>query len=118
MKKIENVAGTDEAWEAGVLGREEQFVKRTALNEEAEIEAALGMQLISIRFPKRLIEDLKFIAKANDVGYQPLVRDVMERFVAAEIKSIVAATQARAAEELAAREKNTPAPTGRARKIA
>lgn len=118
MKKIEKVAGTGEAWETGALGRKEQFAKRTALNEEAEIEAALGMQLISIRFPKRLIEDLKFIAKANDVSYQPLVRDVMERFVAAEIKSIVAATQARAAEELAAREKNTPAPTGRARKIA
>jgi hypothetical protein len=32
---------------------------------------------------------LKFIAKAHGIGYQPLMRDVLARFVAGEKKAIM-----------------------------
>lgn len=55
---------------------------------EKSVDDALDMQLISIRLPKSLIKDLKIIAEAHDVGYQPLMRDALLRFAAAEFKRI------------------------------
>lgn len=54
---------------------------------EAEVDEALGLQLISIRLPRRLIEDLKLIAKHEGLGYQPLVRRVLVRFAQGEFRS-------------------------------
>jgi hypothetical protein len=92
MKK--SVSTTD-AWEIGALGRDAQHVQRAASSVEANVDDALGLQLISIRLQKRLIDDLKFIAKANGVGYQPLVRDVLDKFVVDEIAKIVRDAKAR-----------------------
>ena len=47
------------------------------------------MQMISVRLQKSLIEDLKYIAKLNEVGYQPLIRDVLCRFAKNEKKNIM-----------------------------
>ena len=49
-----------------------------------EIDAlndALGMQAISIRLPKEMIEAYKLIAAHHGVGYQPLMRDVLQRLL-------------------------------------
>ncbi len=82
-------------WETGELGRDENYVRRATPEREAAVHEALGLQLISIRLQKRLIEDLKFIARVNGVGYQPLVRDILDRFVVGEIKNIVRETRER-----------------------
>lgn len=42
------------------------------------------MQLVSIRLPVELIEDLKTIGKLEGMGYQSLAREVLNRFVEAE----------------------------------
>ena len=47
------------------------------------------MQMISIRLQKKLIEDLKAIAAHNGIGYQPLVRQLLTRFVISEFKKMV-----------------------------
>ena len=95
MAKINKSLSTADPWEIGALGRNMQHVKRAAPSVEADVDDALGLQLISIRLQKRLIDDLKFIAKANGVGYQPLVRDVLDKFVTDEIQKIVRDAKAR-----------------------
>lgn len=58
-------------------------------DEEAAIEDALGLQMISIRLQKSLISNLKVIADFHKVGYQPLIRDLLNRFVRSEMQSVL-----------------------------
>lgn len=85
----EAIEGTDTAWDDGVLGQDEKYVKKASNEEEIKLEDALGLHLISIRLQKQLIEDLKFIATAHGIGYQPLMRDILNRFVVSEKRLII-----------------------------
>jgi predicted DNA binding CopG/RHH family protein len=78
-----------EAWESGALGRDEKHVKVTDASEELALDDAMDMQMISIRLQKKLIEDLKVIAKHNGIGYQPLIRQLLTRFVISEFKRMM-----------------------------
>lgn len=78
-----------EAWESGELGRDEKHVKVADASDELALDDAMGMQMISIRLQKKLIEDLKAIAKHNGIGYQPLVRQLLTRFVISEFKKMM-----------------------------
>lgn len=49
-----------------------------------DINDALSLQPISIRLQKGLIENLKTIAELNGIGYQPLIRQALTRFVEGE----------------------------------
>ncbi len=91
------IRDTDEAWDEGALGRDEQFVAVAESSHEATLDEALGMQSISIRLPKQLINQYKLIAQYHGVGYQPLMRDVMARFVPNALKEILEAEQKKAA---------------------
>lgn len=81
-----------EKWESREYGADEEYVERVVLNREyldvidgKDTEKLNGkMQLISIRLPEQLIQDLKQIGKKEGLGYQTLIREVMKRFVAAE----------------------------------
>jgi predicted DNA binding CopG/RHH family protein len=95
MSNINKPIETEAPWESGELGRNEQHVKRASDETESAVDSALGLQLISIRLQKKMIEDLKFIAKAHGIGYQPLVRDVLDRFIEHEVKKIIWDAQAR-----------------------
>ena len=59
--------------------------------ELAALDDALDLQLVSIRLQKQLISDLKAIAEYHKIGYQPLVRDLLNRFVTSEKRRIVEA---------------------------
>ncbi|MBS4098556.1 MAG: hypothetical protein KGZ83_17165 [Sulfuricella sp.] len=83
------IAGTDETWESRELGASETHVKRAPPELESGIEEALGMQMISIRLNKSLIESFKVIAEYHGIGYQPLMRDALKRFAESEMKAIV-----------------------------
>ena len=83
-----SASGAD-AWESGELGRDEDSVKKATATQTKALQEALGLQMISIRLQKELIEDLKFISTAHGIGYQPLIRDVLCRFVALEKKQII-----------------------------
>ena len=50
---------------------------------------------VSIRLPKQLISQYKLIAHFHGVGYKPLMRDVMARFVPSALKEILEAEQAK-----------------------
>ncbi|HHE3463627.1 hypothetical protein [Pasteurella multocida] len=73
----------DDKWEDSTLGRDENFVQKTSRTKDS-LENALGLQPISIRLPKALIQDLKNIAELHGLGYQPLIKQILNRFVDAE----------------------------------
>lgn len=83
------IIGTPEAWEDGSLGREEEFVRVSKNVDDAELNEAAGLQPISIRLQKSLIEDFKMIAEINGIGYQPLIRQVLKRFADSEKRRIL-----------------------------
>jgi len=82
------ILSTDDAWDEGLLGADEQHVKIVHKDAAAKIDEAAGLQLISIRMQKSTIEDLKLIAMLNKIGYQTLMKQVMQRFVDCEMKQI------------------------------
>ena len=57
--------------------------------QEKAIDDALGLQLISIRLQRSLLGNLKAIAQFYGVGYQPLIRDLLNRFARSEIQNIL-----------------------------
>lgn len=89
MSGVEKMNDTTEAWDSGHLGSDEAFVQRLSPESERELDDALGLQAISIRLPKELIEQFKLIAKIHGMGYQPMMREALKRFAAAEIQVIL-----------------------------
>lgn len=89
MAKARKRTDESSAWDDRKLGSDERFVARADKNEEASVDDALGLQMISIRLPKRLIEQLKVIALHSGIGYQPLMRDVLSRFAHGELIQVL-----------------------------
>ena len=83
------IVGTPEAWEDGSLGQDEEFVRVSKDVDDAALNDAAGLQPISIRLQKSLIEDFKMIAEINGIGYQPLIRQVLKRFADSEKRRIL-----------------------------
>ncbi|EFX91985.1 Uncharacterized protein conserved in bacteria [Actinobacillus ureae] len=48
------------------------------------LDELLALQPISIRLSKGLIQDLKDIAQLHGLGYQPLIKQILTRFVESE----------------------------------
>lgn len=88
IKKAVKIEPTDEAWESGALGESPEHARRVKVKHGDQLDDALGLQLISIRLPKALIEELKAIGQNQGLGYQPLVRQVLTRFTQSELRRI------------------------------
>jgi hypothetical protein len=82
------IQDSDEVWDSGQLGRAAEHAQPAPADAEKAIDASLGLQLISIRLQKSLIEDLKAVATVNGIGYQPLMRQILKRFVDGEKRRI------------------------------
>lgn len=58
--------------------------------EEIEaIDRAIGLQMVSMRLQPELVKNLKLIASHHGIGYQPMIRDLLNRFALSEIKQIL-----------------------------
>lgn len=86
-KKVKIVNST-EAWESGELGSDLKYAKTVDKKISAQIDEALGLQMISIRLEQDLIESFKLLGTKYDMGYQPLMREALKRFVEGEFKLI------------------------------
>ena len=84
--KIESTA---ETWESRALGASAEHVAVADTSHDLALDEALGLQSISIRLPKQLIDQYKLIAHFHGVGYQPLMRDILTRFVPGALKEIM-----------------------------
>jgi hypothetical protein len=93
MNKQTKISAPDEALNGGALGRDECKTVRLSKEESNAImdavSASLDLQAISIRLPKSLIEDFKMIAEYRGIGYQPLMRQILQRFAASEGRMIM-----------------------------
>lgn len=81
-------------WESFDADLEANTVSATQEQNDA-INDALELQMISIRLQKSLLTNLKLIASHHGIGYQPLIRDLLNRFVKSEIRSILIDIEAR-----------------------
>ena len=105
MSQLDRHEHNAEDWETGKLGRDEKHVRKSAPDRKKAVDEALGMQLISIRLQRSLIDQLKYIAQFHGIGYQPLVRDLLHRFARSEMinihENLVRADKARSKAEAA-----------------
>jgi hypothetical protein len=87
MKKVRTY-NTADAWESGELGRDIKYARAVDKKLGSQVDEALGLQMISIRLEKDLIESYKLLGTKYDMGYQPLMREALKRFVEGEFKLI------------------------------
>jgi uncharacterized protein (DUF4415 family) len=71
------------------VGTDESFVSSGPVAQEKAVDDVLGLQPISIRLQKDLLENLKSLALLNGLGYQPLIRQILTRWVDCELKSML-----------------------------
>lgn len=89
LEKISLSDSEIKKWESGELGNDEEFAQVVTIKEIQNIindSAKEKLRLISIRLPVSLIEDLKEIAGGENLGYQTLIKIVLQRFVDAEFR--------------------------------
>ena len=90
-------------------GRDEKYIRRSSVEQEMELDKSLDLKPISIRLQNSLIEKLKFIARFHGIGYQPLVRDLLNRFVSHEFVNIAKQLQDQEEAEQALSDEDSPA---------
>jgi hypothetical protein len=111
MNTAAKIEGSAEAWDDGTLGTDPAYIA-VAPDADKAIDDALGLQPISIRLQRSLLDNLKALAQLNGLGYQPLIRQVLTRFVDAELKSLLMdKLQREAAERAAAVDPGSPLDT-------
>jgi uncharacterized protein (DUF4415 family) len=87
-RRVTEIADTPEAWESGELGQSDKHAKAAPSKLASEIDDALGLQMISIRLDKELIDMFKLLGGKYQMGYQPLIREALKRFVDGELKMV------------------------------
>ena len=79
MTNTPNSSDDAELWESGQLGASEEHVRPVSPEKTKEIQDALGLQPVTVRLQKELIEQLKVLAKKEGLGYQPFIRHILTR---------------------------------------
>jgi len=72
-KEREILAESNE-WDAGKRGAHSSAATD---EDEAALDVAMELQMISIRLPQSVVENLKAMAKKEGIGYQPYTRQVL-----------------------------------------
>lgn len=78
--KISHNQYSDEQWESRELGASEEYVRRVSDEDSKSTDEGLGLQVISIRLHRELIDIFKELAIEEGIGYQPLMRQVLTRY--------------------------------------
>ncbi len=100
----EKIEDTIEAWETGALGRDAAHAAPVPPEEEkalqSAIDSAFGLKPISIRMEVEALDTLKSIAKRRGIGYQPLIRQILHRWIECELKQIALESMSEEREEV------------------
>lgn len=105
MSVTEKISGTADAWESRQLGADEEFVQLAEEISHEMLDQSLDLRMVSIRLQNCLLDDLKAIAKLHGLGYQPLIKQVLQRFVDAEKKRLLRNAAEAAQDEEQARQR-------------
>jgi hypothetical protein len=95
---MSKIKGTIEAWDERQLGADEAHAQVAGPEHNTALDEALGLQAISIRLPKQLIDAYKLIASHHGIGYQPLMRDILQRFVPEGLREVLEHQEKKAGE--------------------
>jgi hypothetical protein len=79
--KADQFDAGNELWESRELGASPKHAVRVSDEHDKELDDAMGLQLLTFRLQKPLIEQLKQLAKLEGLGYQPLMRQILTRYV-------------------------------------
>ncbi len=85
-QRVMEIADTPTSWESGKLGRDKKYAVAASKELGDQIDDALGLQMISIRLDKELIDTFKLLGDKYQMAYQPLMREALRRFVDDELK--------------------------------
>ncbi|MFZ4703332.1 MAG: hypothetical protein ACOYMG_25090 [Candidatus Methylumidiphilus sp.] len=94
--KVENLQAlidaieNDDQWDNRELGADEGSVKVVAPDaaRQSAVDESVGLQMISIRLPKALIDHFKFLGDVHGLKYQTLMRQILARFAESEMKRL------------------------------
>ncbi len=70
-----------ELWDTRQLGADPRYARPVSKEKSKEIDDARGLQAISIRLQKNLVEQLKALARYEGLGYQPYIRQLLTKHV-------------------------------------
>lgn len=76
-----------ELWETKKLGADPQYAQRISPEEDKAIDDSLGLQAVTMRLQKELVEQLKRLAKREGLGYQPYIRRLLTQHVRESLDS-------------------------------
>ncbi|MBI2603005.1 MAG: hypothetical protein HYW48_08110 [Deltaproteobacteria bacterium] len=68
-------------WESGELGADENSVRVSTQGTESRIDEGLGLQMVSMRLPKDVVEQFKVLAREQGLGYQPFIRQILMNYL-------------------------------------
>lgn len=77
----DKITGDTDAWDKRELGADEEFVRVSTQGSEKRIDEGLGLQMVSMRLPKEAVDQLKALAREQGLGYQPLVRQILMKYL-------------------------------------
>jgi hypothetical protein len=80
-KKAEQFDSENELWETRQLGASPEHAIRSSVEEDISLVEAMGLQLLTFRIQKPVVDQLRLLAKLEGIGYQPLMRKVLIRYV-------------------------------------
>jgi predicted DNA binding CopG/RHH family protein len=87
-KQIAAALADADKWDKRELGADAKHARRVSPERDEEIDAAiergLGLQPITLRLPKNLVEKYKMMAKKRGLSYQPYIRMVLTEHADAE----------------------------------
>ena len=93
--ELEFTSADIQKWESGQLGKSTEHAVLDSAATKA-LDDALGMQSISIRLPTRMIQEYKLVAAHHGIGYQPLMRDILQRWIPSGLQEILKDAESRA----------------------
>lgn len=79
--EIDDEDDDTELWETRKLGASAKHAIRISEEEDKAIDDSLGLQAVTMRLQKELVEKLKLLAKKEGLGYQPYIRQLLTRHV-------------------------------------
>ncbi len=80
-KKAFEFVDDSERWDNRELGAHENSVRVSTQGTEKRLDESLGLQMISMRLPKEVVEQFKVLARKQGLGYQPFIRQILMNYL-------------------------------------
>jgi predicted DNA binding CopG/RHH family protein len=80
-RKANQFDAENELWETRQLGASSEHAVRTSAEADKALDDAIGLQLLTFRIQKPVVDKLRRLATLEGIGYQPLMRQVLTKYV-------------------------------------